>query len=68
MITEGPHSIFFSLAQTSSKNRFNTFSKSFSIKGGTSNYLFFSIYSDPMGEPEVRIRHILDPENRPTPF
>jgi hypothetical protein len=68
MITEGAHSIFFSLAQTPSKNRFKTFSKPFSIKGGTSNYLFFSIYLDPMGEPEVRIRHILDPKNKSTPF
>ena len=69
MITEGPHSIFISLAQPPSKNRFKTFSKSFSIKGGTSNYLFFAIYSDPMGEPEVRVlRHILDPENKSTPF
>jgi hypothetical protein len=68
MIPEGSHSIFFSLAQTPSKNKFKTFSKTFSIKGGTSNYLFFSIYSDPMGEPAVGIRHILDPENRSTPF
>ena len=68
MITEGPHLIFFSIAQNPSKNRFKIFSKSFSIKGGTSNYLLFSIDSDPMGEPEVRIRHILDPENKSTPF
>ena len=68
MITEEPHVIFFSIAQNTAKNRFKTFSKSFSIKGGTSNYLFFSIYSDLMGEPEVRIRHILDSENKSTPF
>jgi hypothetical protein len=68
MIPEGPHSIFFSLAQTPSKNKFKTFSKPFSIKGGTSNYLFFYIYSDQIGEPEVGIRHILDSENRSTPF
>jgi hypothetical protein len=68
MITEGSHSIFISLAQPPLKNRFKTFSKSFSIKGGTSNYMFFSIDSDLMGEPEVRIRHILDPENKSTPF
>lgn len=68
MITEGPHLIFLSIAQNTAKNRFKTFSKSFSIKGGTSNYLFFSIYSDPMGEPEFRVRHILDLENRSTPF
>lgn len=68
MVTEGPHSIFFSLTQTPSKNKFKTFSKTFSIKGGTSNYLFFSVYSDPRGEPEVRIRQILDPKNRSTPF
>jgi hypothetical protein len=68
MITEGPHLIFLSLANTPSKNRFKTFSKSFSIKGGTSNYLFFGVHSDPMGEPEVRVRHIVDPENRSLPF
>jgi len=37
MVTEGPHSIFFSLSPKPSKNRFTTFSKPFSIKGGTSN-------------------------------
>jgi len=66
MIKEGPHSIFFSLAQDPSKNKFKTFSKSFSIKGGTSNYLFFSIHSDLLGEPEVR--YVIDPENRSIPF
>ena len=66
MITEGPHSIFFSLAQDPLKNRFKTFSKSFSVKGGTSNYLFFSMNTDPSGEPEVQ--HIIDPENKSTPF
>jgi hypothetical protein len=66
MITEGPHSIFFSLAQDPLKNRFKTFSKSFSVKGETSNYLFFSMDTDPSGEPEVQ--HIIDPENRSTPF
>lgn len=68
MVAEGPHRIFFSIAQTPSKNRFKTFSKSISIKGGTSNYLLLSIYPDGMGEPEVRILHILDPENKSTPF
>ncbi len=68
LITEGPHTVFISLAQTPSKNQFKTFSKRFSIKGGTSNYLFFSVYSDPIGEPEVRIRQIVDPENKSTPF
>jgi hypothetical protein len=68
LIAEGPHLIFFSIAQTPSKDKFKTFSKPFSIKGGTSNYLFFSIYSDPRGEPEIGIRHILDPKNRSTPF
>ncbi|MGA3085414.1 MAG: hypothetical protein ABSE95_11550 [Thermodesulfobacteriota bacterium] len=66
MIKEGPHSIFFSLAQDPSKNKFKTFSKSFSIKGGTSNYMFFSIDSDLLGEPEVR--YVIDPENRSIPF
>ncbi len=66
MITEGPHSIFISLAQDPSKTRFKTFSKFFSIKGGTSNYLFFSIDSDLLGELEVR--HVIDPENRSLPF
>lgn len=68
MITEGPHLIFFSLAQTPTKNRFKTFSKSFSIKGGTSNYLFFWTHSDTMGESEIRVRHILDINNRSLPF
>ena len=68
MVTEGPHLIFFSLAQTPTKNRFKTFSKSFSIKGGTSNYLFFSFHSDPVGEPDVRVQHILDINNRSLPF
>jgi hypothetical protein len=67
-IKEGPHSIFFSLAQEPSKGRFKTISKPFSIKSGTTNYLFFSIHSDVLGEPEIRIRHILDPENRSLPF
>jgi len=65
-IKEGNHSIFISLAQDPSKNKFKTFSKSFSIKGGTSNYLFFSIDSDLLGEPEVR--YVIDPENRSIPF
>jgi len=68
MIKEGPHSIFISLAQDSSKNKYKTFSKSFTIKGETSNYLVFSIYSDLLGESEVRVHHILDPENRSLPF
>lgn len=69
MITEGNHTIFFSLAQTPSKNRFKNVSKTFFIKGETTNYLFFSIDTDSQGEPEVRkVRHILDPNKRATPF
>ncbi len=67
-IKAGPHSIFFSLTQSASNDRFKTISKPFFIKSGTTNYLFFSIHSDSQGELEVRIRHILDPENRSLPF
>jgi hypothetical protein len=67
-VPDGPHSIFFSLAQDPSKNRHKTFSKSFSIKGGQSNYLFFSLQSDSFGEPVIDVQHIVDPENLPLPF
>jgi hypothetical protein len=67
-VPDGAHSIFFSLAQDPSKNRYKTFSKSFSIKGGQSNYLFFSFQSDSFGEPVLQVQHIIDPENLTLPF
>ena len=67
-VEEGPHSIFFSLTQGPPKNRYKTFLKSFIIKGETSNYLFFTIQPDSQGEQDVRVRHIIDPENRSIPF
>ena len=67
-IEEGPHTIFFSLAKDPAKNQYKTFLTSFFIKPGTSNYLFFTLYSDTLGEPAVRVRHIADPENRSLPF
>lgn len=68
LIEEGPHAIFFSLAKEPAKNQYKTFLNSFSIKPGTSNYLFFSLQSDSLGDPAVRVRHIIDPENRSLPF
>jgi hypothetical protein len=67
-IEEGPHAIFFSLAKDPAKNQYKTFLTSFFIKPGTSNYLFFTLYSDSLGEPAVRVRHIIDPENQSLPF
>jgi len=68
VVVEGPHSFFLSLAQSTAKNKFKNFSKPFFIKRGTSNYLLFSISLDATGEPDLKIRYILDPENRSTPF
>ncbi len=68
LIEEGPHAIFFSFAKEPAKNQYKTFLNSFSIKPGTSNYLFFTFYSDSQGEPVVRVRHIVDSQNRPLPF
>jgi hypothetical protein len=67
-VIAGPHSIFFSIPLGPSSKQFKTISKPFSIKSGTTNYLFFSIHSVATGELEVRVRHILDPENRSLPF
>lgn len=67
-VTEGPHSFFLSLAQDASKNRYKTFSNSFSIKGGTSNYLFFFFQKDPLGDPKLQIQLITDPQNRSWAF
>lgn len=67
-VPDGAHSFFIGLVQESSKNRYKTFSKSFSIKGGQSNYIFFSLYSDSFGDPVLHVQHIVDPENRAIPF
>jgi hypothetical protein len=68
MIQEGKHVILFSLAQNHTKKGYKTFSEFFSIKGGTTNYLFFFIFSDSFGEPQVRIHHVVDQKNSPLPF
>ncbi len=68
LIEEGPHAIFFSLAKEPAKNQYKTFLNSFSVKPGTSNYLFLTLYSDSLGEPAIRVRHIVDPQNRSLPF
>lgn len=67
-IEEGPHSIFFSFSKIPPKNQYKTLSKSFSVKKGTTNYLFFTILSDTSAEPEVRVRYIIDPLNKALPF
>jgi hypothetical protein len=67
-VEEGTHSLFFSLVQGPAKKQYKTFSKSFSIKGGTSNYLFFFLQADLKGEPTLQVRFVCDPENRPLPF
>lgn len=68
MVEEGRHLLFFSLAQHPSLNRYVTFSESVTVTGGTSHYVYFFLVSDPYGEPQLRIRQVVDPKNQPLPF
>jgi hypothetical protein len=65
---EGKHFLFFSLAKNHSTRTYKTFSESFSVKSGTTNYLFFFLVLDSLGEPQVRVHHVVDPQNRLQPF
>jgi len=67
-VEEGRHLLFFSLAENLSKKKYRTFSETFTVKGGTTNYIYFFLLTDPSGEPQIRIRQVVDPENRPLPF
>ena len=58
---EGTYTFLLSLTKDSFKNKYQTFSRSFSIKGGAFNYLYFSIQKDSSGEPYLRIQQIIDP-------
>lgn len=68
MVDEGRHLLFFSLALNSAKKTYKTFSETFRIQGGTTHYIYFYLLSDPYGEPQIRIRHVVDPKNQPLPF
>jgi hypothetical protein len=68
LVAEGTHSLFLGVSMNSQKDGYRSFLRSFSVKSGTSNYLFFSLYSDMRGEPGIRLHYVTDPENRPLPF
>lgn len=69
-VPEGPHSFFLSLVQVqdSFKNQYKTFSSSFFIKGGTVNYLFFSLPKDSLGDPKLQIQQVVDSKSRSWAF
>ena len=67
-VEEGSHSVFFSILTNPSKNQYKTFKQRFSVKSGTSNYLYLTVSQDGKGGAEIQVRHIIDPENRRVPF
>ncbi|MEW6184466.1 MAG: hypothetical protein AB1585_01855 [Thermodesulfobacteriota bacterium] len=68
LIEEGKHSIFFSLLKNHATKTYKTFSESFSIQSGSTNYLYFFPLADALGEPQIRVHHVVDPKNRLQPF